>query len=397
MENPASSRFLVALNRCRLSRRGRLTCQVPIVLVGFICLLAAWAPDLQSDVVHLKSGGRLEGDVEQLDGGDVKVALSDGSVVRCQKKDIERIDPGKSPRKELSARLKRLPAGELNPLVELLVWAREKRLTQGERRVAERILKIDEHHPLARRTLGYAVFQNRRARLAELRKTPGLVRYQDKWMTVEEKEARVEEEAAREIREFVIMAASTNRILRRYALDGLKARLKSREPVAVRVVGEHLDDERPASRVVALVALAQFTVKGVREAHRVGAEVIVGKLHRLALEENNAFVRKALAPVLARFQPRASFRLALAAARSADSLKKSSAAPYVRRNAGILLDTLRKAWVPELCRAVQRDDGSVVSAVHLALKTLLKEDVGSDAVAWRKLWDRRQGEFQNAE
>lgn len=347
------------------------------------------SPALIADVVHLKSGIRLEGEVRfEKSAKVVQLRLNNGSIVRYSRDQVERIEYRPSPQKEFDERLKRLPPDDLPRLVELLVWAREKRLRDGVRGVAERLLRIDPHHPLAREALGYVVFKNRWILESELRQEPGLVRFDDEWMTKDERRRRQSAAAIREIEELVELVNSTNGVIRSYALEEIAARVKKSNFTIAEVFGRKLTDSSAAVRVVALISLGSMRVGGGGEAQRSRGGRVAMALHQLALRETNPSIRKQLRQTIARFYPRENFRLALSDAPNATAVE-------AERLAGILVATLRKSWVPELCGRVA-DNGGLL-AVRIALRRLLGEDLGYDAAGWLKLWRRRQQDFQDVD
>ena len=124
-------------------------------------MVALCPPRVAADVVHLKAGRLLEGEVRAVGADLVEVRVGGGAVVRLKRDDILRIDRKPSPMAVFDARFASLDGREIEPLVELLVMAREKRMRKRARRAAERILRIDSNHELARWTLGYVVFRNR--------------------------------------------------------------------------------------------------------------------------------------------------------------------------------------------------------------------------------------------
>ncbi len=350
---------------------------------------------VRADVVHLKAGGIVEGEVRPAGtDGVVEVRMGGGAVLRVKQSDILRIDRKPSPMQLFDARFESLPEGEIEPLVELLVMGREARLRKRSRKAAEHILKIDPNHELARWTLGFVVFRNRWVLDAELRKRSDLVRIDGEWMTREGEKRRQREAARREVEELLTLVESENRRIRSYAIKELGRRVKRRDTLTVEVLGERLSDRRLAVRLVATAELGKFRVVD-KDAKRFRADRVARQLHRLAVNEKSSAIRSLLHGTRARqgtiasFYPKESFRLALAESASAAS------SLAVERLAEILVTAVRKAWVPELCRAVAAGDGN--PAVRRALKKILQVDLGFDAAGWLRHWERRKGGFQDVE
>ena len=199
----------------------------PVTVIALVAMSSVLCrARVRADVVHLKAGRLLEGEVRPVGpDGTVEVRMGGGAVVRVKQSDILRIDRKPSPTQLFDARFKNLPEGEIEPLVELLVLGREALLRKRSRKAAEHILKIDPNHELARWTLGYVVFRNRWVLEAGLRKRNDLVRVDGEWMTREGKKRRQREAARREIEELLALVESENRRIRSYAIKELGRRI----------------------------------------------------------------------------------------------------------------------------------------------------------------------------
>ncbi len=369
----------------------------PVTLVLLLVVLPAplRPPRLVADVVHLKAGRVLEGEVGDVEtDGVVEVRIGGGATVRVDRSEVLRIDRKPSPMQLFDARFENVAAGEIEPLVELLVMAREKRLRGRARKAAEHILRIDPNHELARWTLGYVVFRNRWALEADLRQRGDLVRVDGEWMTRDDEKRRHSEEARREVEELLTLVESENGRILGYAVKELGRRVTSRDPAAIEVLGERLVDRRLAVRLVAAAELGHVRVDA-SDAGPFRADRIARQLHRLAMTETSPEIRQLLhgtgsrQGTLATFHPQESFRLALAESASA------TASQEIERIAEILVTAAKKAWMPELCRAAAAGDGN--PAARLALKRILRVDLGFDASRWLDEWERRRGEFQDVE
>jgi hypothetical protein len=346
------------------------------------CLALAPAAS-RADVVHLQNGKTLEGTVTRGEGGTIEVATGEGSRVVLKESEVLRVETRTSPGDELDARLKGVPPGALEPLLELMAFAREKGLPRRARTVARKILEIDPHHEAARRELGYVVYQNRWLLETELKKRKDLVRYRDEWMTAAEKARREAEERRRELEELLDCVAADNAHVQEYAVRKL---VGLREPVARQIFAAHLRDPRDAVRWVAVRGLMGFPVAGTGDEE---ARRIAGELHRALLEEPNEKALEVVHLTLRRFFPRESFRLALETAAGPAREQER------KRAAGALQQLLVKAWVPELCRAVASPDGQPRDAIRGVLRSSLGVDCGADAAAWLRFWEENKGRFRD--
>ena len=140
----------------------------------------------RGDVVHLKEGGTIEGRVvaEGRDSITVETRFGRQTIDRSR---VARIEKGLTPREELAKREAALPEGaRAQQWFELAEFAGEKGLRKERRRLLDRTLAADAGHEGANLALGR-------------------VRHEGRWMTPEERDARVRaaEEAAMRARGLV--------------------------------------------------------------------------------------------------------------------------------------------------------------------------------------------------
>jgi len=352
----------------------------PILVAAALLLAPAGLP---ADIVHLKSGETIEGATSPGSRkGTLEVRKGNGSVVVLSEDDIVRVEKRKNPVEDFEERLGEIPSGEIEPLLDLLVWAREKSLHPRVKVVARKILEIDPHNELARKELGYVVHDNRWILESELRKKKGLIRFRGEWMAEEEKARRLSAEAIRDVEDLIHRVESGNPYIQEFSIQQI---LACREPGVRGVLASRIRDPRIAVRMVAIAALANFPAKnGDAEAARIAAE-----LHQVALAEEKDEVKKVLRIALQRFHRLESFRLALGTATSAASEEE-------RRRAGWILGlTIRKAVVPELCRALEGTDGAGRAEIRDVLRGALGVDHGYDKAAWLRWWTENKARFKD--
>ena len=356
-------------------------------------------PSVPADVVYLKNGKSIEGVVERdRAAGTVSIRKANSIVLEIPEEEIARdsrgrlrIEKRKPPVEVFRERLRQLPEGRLEPLVELAAWAREKRLRSQVREVAGMILRIDPNHEMARKELGYVVFENAWVLEAELRKNRrerGLVKFQGRWMKETERQRLLREQAAREIRDLMDSLVSKNRYVQAFAVRKLMA---YRDAHGRAVFASFLDDPRELVRIMAASALTNFPVRDERREDRDAAR-ITARLYTLLLgpAERSDSEREALYLSLRLFQPRESFRLAV------ETLTTSREEREISRASKVAHRTLLKAQVPTLCRAVvvERAGRKIqVPAVRAVLERALGVDHGYDVRAWLRWWRTNEARF----
>jgi len=377
----------------------------------------------RADVLHLKNGNRVEGDVSPGSRpGYIKVVLDKGLEIEFREKDIIRIEKKKSPAMEFEERLAAVPPDDVDSLLELAQWARERKLRSREEVIYRRILEIDPNDPIARRELGFVVFKNRWVKEEELRKTHGLIQFRGDWVTPAEKERRILEELKKEISDLMRDVDSENKYIQEYSIRKL---LEYRDPRARAVVLGFLGDERDAVRLVAVQMLAELEQKyrkgktgkargttsrksrSRKEGEGLGRlsdppagpgeDEIARALLNMVIREDKINVRTSLANALNKIQSRKFFDLALS------TLHSSTNALHRDRAAEGILFALKKAWMPDLIEALARRPSWVGPSIrgNPQVKSILvkisRQDVGYSKKAWSDWWAMNQHRYSDGD
>ena len=166
-------------------------------LVGGLLLVALSA---RADVVVLKDGRRIEGEIAREDARQVVVKTGLGELTFARA-DVVEIVRKKTPRAEYAEREARAKTAE--DFFQLGEWAREAKLAALAKKAWKRALELDADHASARERLGYVRHEGewlseaeRDARVAAAadaaRRAAGLVEHAGRWITPEDK-ARLEQ------------------------------------------------------------------------------------------------------------------------------------------------------------------------------------------------------------
>lgn len=372
----------------------------PLGLLGAVVAvmdLVVCAPRLGADVVHLKSGQSIEGEVSIDDRtGVVSVRKSSGVILRFAGDRVERISRKKSAAEELRENLEKIREGdedEIESLVKLAVFARDKKLRDDLQRICRRILTIDPNHDLARRELGYVVFENiwiLESELARNHREKGLIKFRGEWMTEAEKDRRQRQELREKIANLLDSLATDNRYVQEFAVRELMA---LRDPLGREIFSSYIEDPRELVRIVAVSVLANYASETDRPEDDPEARRITAKLfQRLMDADRSAKEQQALTMSLRLFQPQESFRLALR------RLQESRADWERRRSGEVVRMTLRKAWVPALCRGLVTAGGGgkrTHEGVRVTLREIFGVDHGYDVDAWLRWWRANEARFRD--
>lgn len=134
--------------------------------------LLALASAARADVIVLKDGRRVEGEIAREDGASVVVRTGLGELTFARSEIVE-IVRKKTPRAEFAEREAR--ARTAQEFFELGEWARGQKLESLARKAWKRAVELDGQHALARERLGF-------------------VRHGDEWLTPDERDARLRQE-----------------------------------------------------------------------------------------------------------------------------------------------------------------------------------------------------------
>lgn len=158
---------------------------------------ALLASAASADVVHLRSGGRLEG-ATSVEGDRLVVRLESGTV-KIPLDQVRRVVPATSPADEYATRAAAVAKDDVKAHWELALWCEERGLTRGTRVELEAVIAADPEHAEARKRLGYQKVGNEWLRGEALLTAQGMVKFEGKWLTKEEAAALAAEKERREV------------------------------------------------------------------------------------------------------------------------------------------------------------------------------------------------------
>ena len=165
------------------------------LLVFFCCLFVFAVSSIRADVVHLKSGGSVEGRVIERTASSVEIDIGAGSITLSMES-VDRIEEGRSPLDDYDERAARLDENDLDGWLELARWASSEGLGTQSRRAYEKVLSISPEHPEANAALGRVEHDGRWMSEEEAYKARGYVKFGGEWMTPAEQDAILREARA---------------------------------------------------------------------------------------------------------------------------------------------------------------------------------------------------------
>ncbi len=162
-----------------------------------LAFLAVTAASAHADTIHLKSGGKLVGEILVEDDQSIEVRTKFG-IQKLARADVARIERGDTPGETLKKRQAELEPGDAEGVFDLALYARQHRLTKDFQRLLDETVEIDPMHAAANQLLGrvkykgkYVTPEERDRFEADSRRddmlAQGLVEHEGRFVTPEEK------------------------------------------------------------------------------------------------------------------------------------------------------------------------------------------------------------------
>jgi hypothetical protein len=157
---------------------------------------AALVPGLAvADVIVLKAGGRVEGEVVEQTPDRVVIEVAAGRVT-LPRTLIEKTVVGSSSLAEFRARAARLADNDIEGWLALAHWARARELVTQSRAAYEHVLWIQPLNAAARQALGHVFVDGRWMNRDDAYRARGFVQFEGNWVSLEERQALIEERVA---------------------------------------------------------------------------------------------------------------------------------------------------------------------------------------------------------
>jgi HEAT repeats len=139
----------------------------------------------RADVLELKNGGRVEGQLADSKDGDQTsyvITTADGGQLTIARSEVARVVPQTKDEEEYQRRA-RAAADTVDAHWDLAQWCREKNLRNAYREQLAHILELDPQHPEARQALGYQKANGQWMLRDDIMAARGLVLYDGKYVT----------------------------------------------------------------------------------------------------------------------------------------------------------------------------------------------------------------------
>jgi len=127
--------------------------KAPVKLALAVLIFLFCQVNVTGDVVYLKDGGKMEGDV--VEEGDFIIIKMGSMRTKLSRDRVAKIEKKKSPIEEYKEKVAALPPNDAQARYELGVWCLERKLASRARAMFEEAIGIDPHHKAARQKLGH--------------------------------------------------------------------------------------------------------------------------------------------------------------------------------------------------------------------------------------------------
>jgi len=172
----------------RKSSRRTLLLAVPLLIA-----LLSGLHGLKADIVYMKSGQKIEGQIVSEGPSNVDVETKFGRMT-FERSKIDRIEYQRLPREELKQRRK-AAGNDPVKLYAAALYAKEQKLMEEYKQILEDVLRYDNNHPEANKALGKTYFDGawftpeelaeHKQAIEQQMKSAGKVMHDGKWVSEE--------------------------------------------------------------------------------------------------------------------------------------------------------------------------------------------------------------------
>lgn len=219
------------------------------VAVLLVTAPVPFMPEVRADLIRLKNGGELRGELRDERGGAgerLTIRTLSGAVVAVDRADIEFLTRRPLRIEEYEARAKRTPP-TVEAQWELAEWCRQNTLISQREQHLETIIELDPDHEKAHYALGHSLHDGQWMTRDELMTSRGYVKHKGRYVTPQELELLEKSEAELQAeREWYRKVRLWHGWLTRFpdrARDALVEFRRIRDPNAVAALQKYFSEE----------------------------------------------------------------------------------------------------------------------------------------------------------
>ncbi|QDU57105.1 HEAT repeat domain-containing protein [Aeoliella mucimassa] len=163
-----------------------------------LLLLLVVSPAALADIVELKSGGQIEGKVEQLEDGSYRVTTESGTVITLDRAQVMKVDSPSAEQQSYASRAFAAP-DTVEAQLALARWCRESQLNTEAARHAERVVELDPTNAEARQLLNFRNVDGKWMTREQLMAERGMVWHDGRYRTRQEIAVLEQEEQLKQL------------------------------------------------------------------------------------------------------------------------------------------------------------------------------------------------------
>jgi hypothetical protein len=145
-------------------------------------------PELAADIIVMKNGSQLEGEIVDEKNGLLKVKVNESAIVEVPSIQVAKIIRKPTRFQELSKKKQALKADDVVGRLVLAKWCKKNFLTKESRKLFDEVIIINPENLEARRALGFVKYKGVWTHEKDFYKAKGFVRYRGRWIPKEEAE-----------------------------------------------------------------------------------------------------------------------------------------------------------------------------------------------------------------
>ena len=178
-----------------------------LILSVFTGLALSSIETARGDVITLESGGEARGTIINVDGvlpetaegaaETITIESLSGTRITFRRADVANVTQRPRIEEEYLTRSRRA-ANTVEAQWDLAEWCRRNHLDDRQKVHLEAVIALDPDHETARTELGYVLRDGRWRKRAEMMRERGLVEYDRRWVTPQERDLLIQTEARRE-------------------------------------------------------------------------------------------------------------------------------------------------------------------------------------------------------
>lgn len=155
-------------------------------------------PAVQAEIVELKSGGRIAGQVQQQEDGSYRVVTAAGTVVRLDRGQVMKVESPSVEQHSYASRAFAAP-DTVEAQLALARWCREAQLNTEAARHAARVVELDPVNAEARKMLNFRNVSGKWLTREEVMAQRGMVWHDGKYRTRQEIAVLQQEEKLKQL------------------------------------------------------------------------------------------------------------------------------------------------------------------------------------------------------